>query len=291
MFSFLKTKESSTAVIDKKTVQTQTIEEIHESFFTEVDKLLAFAKISHSVETQQEGLLEKSRRLKSLGFSNSKEVQDAQIEIDRLDVLKDINRTKAKLREAIDYFSMRYPQYKFITIQSIQKICKKYNLVYGNVNKYKGTVPEKNLKQMENLSIYPEDETWIEETHYFNLYRMDPTFKIIPYEVPVREFGMTSKDLDNWRQVLAPQQQLRSINSGGIDIKKYPQTLLIAAPVKDFDMSESEIKDFQLSPKAIEVPDPIVLKSVLYKGDQYYLVVTAWGLEAEEEDIVNQKMN
>ena len=42
------------------------IEEIHESFYTEVDRLLANAKIMKSVESTKLDLIEKSHRLTAL---------------------------------------------------------------------------------------------------------------------------------------------------------------------------------------------------------------------------------
>lgn len=51
-----------------------------------------------------------------------------------------------------------------------------------------------------------------------------------------------------------------------------------------------DIKDFKLQEK-IEVPDPIVLKPVFYKDQKYYLIVTAWGLESTDQDVINEKMN
>jgi len=35
----------------------------------------------------------------------------------------------------------------------------------------------------------------------------------------------------------------------------------------------------------------VVLKPVVYNKQKYYLIVTAWGLEASDELVVNQKMN
>jgi hypothetical protein len=65
--------------------------------------------------------------------------------------------------------------------------------------------------------------------------------------------------------------------------------LEIVAPLIDFNMTDSEIKDFKIS--KIEIPDPIVLKPVYFNNQKHYLIVTAWGLEASDEIVVNQKMN
>jgi hypothetical protein len=65
--------------------------------------------------------------------------------------------------------------------------------------------------------------------------------------------------------------------------------LEIAAPASDFDTTGMELKNFKLSP--IEFPDPIVLQPVFFEGSKHYLIVTAWGLEASDEMVVNEKMN
>ena len=67
--------------------------------------------------------------------------------------------------------------------------------------------------------------------------------------------------------------------------------LLIAGPKTDFIIEQyEEVKDNQIANK-IQIPDPIVLKSVIYKMKRYFLVVTAWGLEAGDEDVVNHMFN
>jgi len=50
-----------------------------------------------------------------------------------------------------------------------------------------------------------------------------------------------------------------------------------------------EIKDFKLS--KIEIPDPVVLQPVFFKGKKHYLIVTAWGIEAEDELVKNSNHN
>lgn len=148
---------SSSSKITAKQSINEIIQEIHETFYTEVDRLLNEAKISVSNETSKQELIDKCKRLKTLGFTNTKEVREAQIEINRLNEISQINESKDKLVRAINYFSVKYPNYKFITEESVKKICEKYNLVYGSVDRYIGTVPDKNLKQIEEFKISDDD--------------------------------------------------------------------------------------------------------------------------------------
>lgn len=250
------------------------IKEIHNSFYTEVDNLLASAKNANSLETDKQQLIDKCERLKSLGFVSTKEVVEAETEISRLSRLSEENRRKEDLIGAINYFSVKYPQYKFITEESVKTICSRYNLVYGESSKYIGTVPDKNLQQMEDFKISENDECYIQESSWgyrelyvnkinisFNNYNFEKNAKHTPYY-----YGDIS-----------------------VEFKKSP--LEIVAPVSDFNMNVQEIENFKLVDKRIEIPDPIVLKQIFYGNTKYYLIVTSWGLEASDENVVNERMS
>ena len=92
------------------------VDEIHETFFTEIDRLLAEAKILRSAETNMKEVILKAQRLKELGFIRASEVSGVISEIERLQVIEKENLEKQNLISAIQYFSNKYPQYKFITL-------------------------------------------------------------------------------------------------------------------------------------------------------------------------------
>lgn len=266
------------------------IEEIHESFYTEVDRLLASAKIANSLDTDKQDLLDKCVRLKSLGFNNTKEVKEAETEIARLDALKAENEAKKTITEAINYFSFKYPNYKFITEESVKKICAKYGLVYGEISKYIGTVPDKNLKHIEDFKVAEEDECCVERLTYFS-----PWWNHVMYEAYKSTKERKEKQEAERLAILNSDTPYKILDYriGGLhsDSRKTDEIcpIEIAAPLKDFNMADSEVKDFKIS--KIQVPDPVVLKPVVYNKQKYYLIVTAWGLEASDELVVNQKMN
>jgi hypothetical protein len=254
------------------------IEEIHESFYTEVDKLLAEAKISRSLETDKQDLLDKCKRLEALGFTSTKEVMDARHEIQRLRELQDENATKESLVKAINYFSFKYPTYKFITEKSVEKICEKYNLVYGPISKYIGTVPDKNLKHIEDFKVLENDECYVNQCIYYSPFGSQK--EILGYMNLSRV-----KEIEeaNGKRGLYPRIQMGYMES----FDKMP--LEIAAPIKDFNMEGMEVKERKLS--KIEIPDPVVLKPVVFDGKKHYLIVTAWGIEASDELVVNHINN
>ena len=266
--------------------QNAIVQEIHDTFYSEVDRLLAEAGIKLSSDTNKTDVLAKADRLSMLGFNNAKEVSVATKERIRLSGIERVNTEKGNLIEAINYFSFKYPQYKFITEASVKKICQKYGLIYGQVSLYKGEVPDKNLAEIEKLSIKEEDFVFEQEPNWrMSLFGRQINKNLIGYEERAKhlifhEGLLTDRALGNYG-FEAMQECVRLVGN------KAP--LEIAAPIKDFDTRNMEVKDFKLSP--IEVPDPVVLHPVMFKGIKHYLIVTAWGLEGTDELVVNQRNN
>jgi hypothetical protein len=219
--------------------------------------------------------LDKCKRLKILGFTNTKEVKEAEIEIERLNKLQKENEKKQELIEAINFFNITYPTYKFITEDSVNKICQKYGLVYGEISRYLGTVPDKNLKHIEQFNVHDKHECYFTETFYSS-------------------FGMGGKSRSMGR-IYITKEEHETINEHRLMGSMFSREvslkcpLEIAAPVKDFNMEGMEVKNNKI--QKIEIPDPIVLKPVIFKNKKYYLIVTAWGEEASDEIVVNQQMN
>ena len=240
------------------------IEKIHTDFFTEVDQLLKNAQIMNSLDTNKQTLIDKCNRLRNLGFNNSKEVKEAEIEIKRLKDLKKENSNKKELFDAIMFFSTKYPLYKFITEESVKNICNKYSLIYYNIDKYIGTVPDKNLKEMEDFKIKQEDECW-----------ENSSGRLFTYLEAERENSWYSRNTDY------------NFNRRIEEFKKSP--IQIAAPLQDFNTTGLKLEGLKL--KKIDIPDPIVLMPVLYNKTKYYLIMSAWGKEAADEYVVNQNMN
>lgn len=230
----------------KGLTEQQIIEQIHNEFFTEVDRLLEYCGIQKSMTTTEEIAVDKSNRLSKLGFHNSLAHEKA--EPVRQALAEDLG--KNELKEAIEYFSNKYHQYKFITEDSVKTICDKYNLYYGSVKYYIGDVPEKNLIEIENFKVDDKDMYFVERY---------PWVRLLSY----------SEYEGNWW-------------------KLDREGFVIAAPITDFKLDDAMITDRKIS---FSVPDPIVLQPVMYKKKTYYLVVTAWGAEASDELVVNQKMN
>jgi len=238
------------------------IDQIHDEFYTEVDKLLEFAKVLKPLDTVKQEVIDKAKRLEKLGFINTKNSDLAREESKRLQELQVENSKKQELKEAILYFSNKYPLYKFITEDSVRKICEKYNLTYGEVGLYRGDVPDKNLKEIENFKVDKEDLFYRYSDNHRGTHKTNYCYEEIKLKLD-----------DKWDNIT----------------DRYKLPLEIAAPLKDFNSSGMEVKNFKLS--KIEIPDPIVLQPVLYKRTKHYLIVTAWGQEAIDPLVLNPKFN
>lgn len=249
-----------------------TVEEVHETFFTEVDRLLEYARQMNSLTTDKQDLIDKCDRLKNLGFTSAKEVLEADKENARISILQAENLAKSKLIEAINYFTAKYPMYKFITKESVIKICEKYGLIHGDAQNYIGTIPDKNLKEIEEFKIDENDDAYsgIGRTSLRGFFGMQLTNAA---------FG-TRNELENI---------LKNDYNPDIKYEDVMQKvgLSIVAPATDFNTNNMRIENHQL----VNIPDPIVLKPVAYKNERYYLIMTAWGEEASDEDVVNQNFN
>jgi hypothetical protein len=256
-----------------------TVVDIHESFYSEVDKLVSYAKNLNSVETDKQALIDKCERLKKLGFKNTKEVIEAKNELDRLYRIKQENIEKDALLKAINYFSFKYPQYKFITEEGVLKLCRKYNLIYSDISRYIGTVPDKNLEHIEKFSVKEEDLAYYTAKYYFSEL-------IKSYTIDYKRYEMEKKREIQFKESNGKAHYIRDSRISEV-FEKAP--LEIVAPKKDFNIEGMELKDFKLTEMVVE--DPIVLQPVMYGGKKYYLIVTAWGEEASDSLVVNHLNN
>jgi len=104
------------------------VKDIHDDFLAEANFLVDESN--------------KAVKLTKLGFHNSKGAIQ--------------NLAKQEINEA-EYFKRHYPLNKYLTNTQIQNLCKKYNLVFGHCAQFKGEIPDKNLKEIENFKVREED--------------------------------------------------------------------------------------------------------------------------------------
>lgn len=159
---------------------------------------------------------------------------------------------------AAAFFKEYYPDYKFITEAAIFEVCKKYNLFIGESEWFVGDIPDKNLEDMKNFRIDDEHACYVrQERDSMGIYH-------------------TRKHL-NYRQYLNERTSYRS----NTRTRKHP--VMIAAPIADFDLTGIEINEEtrELYKKPAPI-DPVVFFPVQHWDRRFFLIITAWGPEAED---------
>lgn len=263
IFKILKSKKSEPVQVHNDLsgrARKEYIEEIHNEFNSEVDKILREAGIMLSPPSESNEVI-KGRMLDQLGFNNTEGARSFREYQKCISDTRKINRDKDIVCKAAKYFSDKYPMYKFITAEAIDRICNNYGLAWGFVNNYIGDVPYENLVALKNFKIDPEDCV-IE--------------------------GCSLKLTDGVNRAL-----IRSLYRGNeleFELSKYKENpFIIVAPKKDFMTSEN----VRWGGNRLEIDDPIVLKQVAFEYNEkhytkiFYLIATAWGEEASDKDVIN----
>ena len=70
--------------------------------------------------------------------------------------------------ETVKMVARKYPFNKFITEDIVKQICKKYNLVFGDVSQFKGFVPQKNLDEITRFLKNYDFNLWIDSGNQAN---------------------------------------------------------------------------------------------------------------------------
>lgn len=233
---------------------------IHNEFLTASEKLLKEAEEIISNSKLDINISNKGNLAIDLGFIGVKEAVE-KTKNDQL-LMAEKNRANAILRASSNILT-----HKWIPEKSVEEICKKWNLVFGISTAYKGFIPEKNLLEIKSFKEQYYDKFWLEVTH-------------------------TSWN-DSYTQVTRPLDS--NDLSFGYNIRKSNENALdslhICVPIKDMHINPNQTIENGYKIKNIEVPDPIVLVRRDFNGLKGYYIITAWGDEASDPIVVNQKNN
>ena len=121
------------------------IEDIHNEVYSAHDLLLNEAK--KVLETPiDESKVEDYQNLIKLGFNNEKNISSFKEEMRKIEESK-------KMKSTIEYYSFKYPFNKFINEESVIRICNKYSLLLTNVDRFIGSIPERNQKEIINFKV------------------------------------------------------------------------------------------------------------------------------------------
>lgn len=284
-----------------------TVEKIHQEIdtaqFRILDNALQTIKESNEKISKPLNLLEsKGERLRKLGFENTELGQMAVRTDNEKERLKAINKDKTKEAQRVNYYVNTYPFLKFITESEMDRICKKYNLIYAKVDAYAKDVPEKNLKEIENAQTLksednPRELYLIKQTDRTNIFHT-LTFG---QARQVRKGIVTDDIVKSWGNVDPVPTIERYFNklivmtweSLGWEVNKIERDgLFIAAPKSHFKKSKlkqmNKIGKFgMMSLTLMPIKDPIVFRYV--KGG--IQILSKWGDEADDLSLLIPQTN
>jgi hypothetical protein len=293
MLNLFKSKEPITTSVQLKDYPA-IVHEIHKEFLTAGDSIIEEANSILS-ECEAKSIC-KGKRLAALGFNKVPEAVNA------IETENKIITTK-EVADLVRYYQINYPNNKFITEPQVKSICEKYGLLCGDISMYKGFVPERNLNQIElfklkgadtpfatlegsrykadgfDTTIHDETIGYLNESDIIDKWAKGQIINKGHFWVCGRSIDSSSKDKVNNRIT-----NLYDSNWGYVKAVPFDKSYRICAPLKDMDIpSDKRVDGYKIK----NIPDPVVLQPV----NGGYLIVTAWGDEASDEIIVNEKMN
>jgi len=253
------------------------VQEIHNAFDNAEDVLLEQAheiiESNHITDTSH------ITKMVEAGFRNAKIVEETN---QRLKVAV----KNAEMAELIVYYKRTYPFLKFLTIEKLDEICEKYDLIHGPVDRYLEDVPEKNLNDVLSAQELKEEDIakdiWkITSVEFYSDVPQEMKDWILYTEFEERP------GTDDWFNRYSPVAHsgyvYSSINREKIERES---SLFIAAPKSHFNLKGLKKHGklgFFKSMVIHETKDPIVFRYVR-GGIQ---VLTKWGLEANDPELAN----
>jgi hypothetical protein len=271
--------------------QLATVKEIHEAFDKAADTAVkeAWELANTPFKEDQVKTLE---ALRAAGFDNCKNVAE---------MMKLIQRKKEASANfsKFDRYRTNYPNNKFITVDQVVAICEKYNLICGQAGWYKGEVPEKNAKEIAAFKPRNED---IYFHVYDSIHFKGAAFPLVPTGSQSMILTEEQKDRRNFEAQKLQRNMARFYDhrrsslmdyemrlgshmdtSSHYTERQYP--LFIAAPASDMNLPEGHEKHGVFVHS--HIPDPIVLHFV----KDGFLIVSKWGPEAKDIELVNEAHN
>lgn len=242
-----------------------TAAQVHRDFMNEVNNIIIRTKNMEGLDEDTVKAKEKADELENMGFGKSDNYRKLKDKKEQAENVEIRNEEKKELKKVIQYFYKKYPFYKLITKSSIDYLCNKYGLLHANANDFTGEIPEKNIEEIKNFKVDNKDKSYL----------------LVGDRV--RNEGQ--------RFYVDHGEYNRCWNEGfrRNDYKFLGASFEIVAPKDELDMRGKRIRGNDLEEQP--PPDPIVLQPVMYNNNKYYLIVTAWGDEASDPEVVNEKMN
>lgn len=293
------------------------IEIIHNDFYSmdskTDNKIQKQLNIAYDIESK-----ELANKMESLGLTRSSIHNDFR---------KDVIDSREQLNDILNQYSTSYPTHKYITDESIKELCVKYNLIIAPLECYIGDIPLKNQKELASFkSKHPEiKKSFIGKTMYSDRIRFVKTvyrdfhsihrgtdgskkvllknnfIRYVHYSI-LKNGTEIAKDEYNGliEEITRLLGYTTKITFEGIESSiprlTHESEFFIAATSNLLNITGYELNSnneaviySDISEKHVnaDFEDPIIFK----KLDKGAIIVTAWGEEASDELVVNEKFN
>lgn len=286
-------------LLEKLLPKPVTVEEIHAEFDSGEQRILDECnKILQELKIPTESKIEKKAKiLEELGFINSETVHQAKKFWERNKEIEQKIAITFKQAETIKYFKQKYPFEKFITMEELDRICNKYNLIHAPVANYIKDIPEKNVLEMKNCKKLDSFDIIPIENHVeFELYNWDEVKYrnkyVLPSEIKSEDCRfITTNDLRYSWDIKG--EAFLHLKSKGYNITKElsfaesnitkvdKSGLFIAAPHSHFNLKglDKKSKFGFFKTEILEVKDPVVFE---YCREGLVRIISKWGTEDDK---------
>lgn len=188
---------------------------------------------------------ERAERYRKLGFTGTQRVKDHEGAM----IAK---KEQEELMQTLLDYKVRYPLYQFLDEKSLRELCRKYTLVYAPAQYFLGEIPEENLRDLEAFEVKDPMYRFVIQ----NSYRDEIIYSSI--EKAYEGQGKNKKEVKS--------------ELVGFDVVA-TEDMFELPPDLEFDVQNHGVR--------AKVKDPLVLQRVP-KG---FLIITAWGPEAELPEV------
>jgi hypothetical protein len=148
-----------TATVERPQPKRISAAEIHAELYAQA----AEALVEPALFSDQEPVpSDRVATLMRMGFTQQPDVKEFTELKESFDQKKRQYEFDQKNHQIALKYAMRYPNYKFASWNTLQDLCRKYDLKLENVEKFIGTIPDANVLEMakflDTVKIHPEDE-------------------------------------------------------------------------------------------------------------------------------------
>lgn len=269
------------------------VEVIHAEFDSAQDRILdecdkVLAELQIPTETQIE---KKASIMEELGFVNSETIQQARVLKERNQKIEQkINLTTTQAK-SIRYFKQKYPFEKFITVDELNKICEKYNLIHAPAENYIKDIPERNVLEMKNCKELDVEDSFKTykvlqlREEYFNINTPEFIVKACVKGIELKNIkhnGYNNNECINQFFNLERNTMYYKYNSMDFKITQIHKSgLFVAAPKSHFNLDglteKSKFGFFNVT--VTEVKDPVVFE---YCKNDICRIITKWGTDDDQ---------